>query len=133
MNNRLLRLAVVILVPDSELLPDTPDAEIIDLCKTLLPEDHIPGTTALTSEGKPTTSGQVFTSELSYSFAGTISEERNARILKAGAVVAHATNGDVLVIHKNDLFNNTKLRPEVNSAGLRTQVKFSISTLKPLF
>lgn len=132
MRNKLLRLAAVYLVPAESIPAESTNEQIAELCASLDPEDHIPGSAAITSEGKPTTSGQVYTSEMSFAIQGSVDAELNSCILTTGAIVCRATNDQVVVLYRNDIFNNTRMRPEINSSGLRSQIKFTITTTKPL-
>ena len=111
---------------------DSTDAEIIALMTSETRAHHTPGTATLSSEKKNSTSGDYYQHEIIYSTPGWVSDEYNLKISKAGAVVIRAKGGRYIVFHKNDLFQNVKLRPSINFSTEKSQVKFSINSINPV-
>ncbi len=132
MASSLLHLSKIVLVPSFSISAQTPDADILGIAVSLSPENAVPGTAALASELKQTAAGPVWSHEVVWQYSGMIQFSMSQRIYRAGAIVMHTQEGQVLVLHKNDVMQNTPLRPTINAGLLRSQVMVSASTLNPL-
>ena len=125
MNNKILYIAEIILIPNSEISTDTPDLEILQIASGKDSEPFVPGTATFGTEEKD----GVFTNQISWMLPGIMMEATKKRVQQTGAVVVAFTNGDTIVLHKNDgILQNTPIRPQISSTTTRSQVQITFTT-----
>ena len=129
----LLHIISIQLVPIEEIPTNMTDAAITDLAETKPREKHTPGSLTLTTSQKPSSSGQVYQSEVSWSVPKMFTQTDTDRIAGTAAILLKTIQGQNILIYRNDVFQNTRLRPAFDSTTLRTQISFNITTIKPLF
>ncbi|HRZ96036.1 MAG TPA: hypothetical protein P5084_00655 [Paludibacter sp.] len=129
----LLHIISIQLVPIGEISANMTDSQITALAETKPREKHTPGSATLSTAQKPSASGQVYQSEVSWSIPKMITQTDSQRITGTGAILLKTIQGQNILIYRNDVFQNTRLRPAFDSTTLRTQISFNINTVKPLF
>ena len=129
----LLHIISIQLIPMEEISGNMADAAVTDLAETKLREKHTPGSATLTTSQKPSSSGQVFQSEISWSVPKMLTQSETERITATGAILLKTIQNQNILIYRNDVFQNTRLRPVFDSTTLRSQISFNITTIKPLF
>ena len=129
----LLHIISIQLVPIDEISQNMTDAAITALAETKPREKHTPGSATLSTAQKPSASGQVYQSEISWSIPKMITETDSQRITGTGAILLKTIQGQNILFYRNDVFQNTRLRPAFDFTTLRTQISFNITTIKPLF
>jgi hypothetical protein len=111
---------------------ETTDQELIDMISSSTKVHHTPGTAFIGSEKKFSTAGEYYANEINYSTPGWIAEDYNQKLSKAGAIIVTAKGGRKIVFHKNDLYQNTPLRVNINYSKTLSQIKLSINSITPL-
>lgn len=129
----LLHIISIQLVPIDEISQNMTDAAITALAETKPREKHTPGSVTLSTSQKPSASGLTCQSEVSWSIPKMITRADRERISDTGAILLKTIQGQNILIYRNDVFQNTRLRPAFDSTTLRTQISFNITTIKPLF
>lgn len=129
----LLHLTAVHLLPASEISEEMTDAQIIEAAGAKVRERHTPGSATLSTSQKPTVSGPVYQSEISWSVPKMLTEADSNRLLETGAILIRTMQWQDILIYRNDVFQNTRLRPSFENTPLRSQITFGITTIKPLF
>ncbi|MEC5157073.1 hypothetical protein [Chryseobacterium sp. MP_3.2] len=129
----LLHLTQIKLLSRSEITEDLTDAEVISLAENKVREKHTPGSAMISTTQKPTIAGVSYQTELSWSIPKMITEADSDRINSVGAILLKTIQGQNILIYRNDVFQNTRMRPNYDTTLLRSQITFTISTIKPLF
>ena len=129
----LLHIISIQIVPFGEISANMTDETIIALAESKLREKHTPGSVTLSTSQKPSSSGQVYQSEISWSVPKMLTQTDTDRITGTAAILLKTIQGQNILIYRNDLFQNTRLRPAFDSTTLRSRITFNITTIKPLF
>lgn len=129
----LLHLTQIKLLSLSEIIGNPTNAEVISLAESREREKHTPGSATISTTQKPTIAGVSYQTELSWSVPKMITEADSDRINSVGAILLKTIQGQDILIFRNDAFQNTRMRPGFDSTPLRSQITFTISTIKPLF
>ena len=120
------------LVPLKDLFTGISKSEIQSLALEINPTYFTPGSAQLQSNQKNSAASNFWEHELAYSFPGKITDADQKIVNETGAVLCTAVDGEVMLLYKNDYYNNTRLRPEIISGQSKSSVKFAISTLYSL-